>query len=167
MSDDDDTEYTVGYRKPPLASRFSKGTSGNLKGRPKSKKSLRASVQEVLTDPISIREGEKMRTITKIEAVFLKQLQMAITKGNVSSARYVANVATQFGLFDKIEPEPQYDYSEITDDELEIWVKSKRENPSRDGMSTQAASENILEHPFSLQKRLAFQFERSVSVSDL
>lgn len=34
-------EKEVGYGKPPAHSRFKKGTSGNLKGRPKGTKNLR------------------------------------------------------------------------------------------------------------------------------
>jgi hypothetical protein len=123
MSDDDKSEYIVGYGKPPVASRFVKGTSGNLEGRRKSKKSLAASARELLTDPITIREGGKNRKITRLDAVLLRQIQIAMTKGTASSAQYVAKAATQLGLYDKIEPEPQYDYSAITDDELEFWAK--------------------------------------------
>jgi hypothetical protein len=31
----EDDEYDVGYRKPPKASQFQKGKSGNSRGRPK------------------------------------------------------------------------------------------------------------------------------------
>jgi hypothetical protein len=35
MSSDSRSTYEVGYGKPPVATRFQKGTSGNLSGRPK------------------------------------------------------------------------------------------------------------------------------------
>ena len=38
MSDDDQPDYKVGYKKPPLHTRFQKGQSGNPRGRPKGSK---------------------------------------------------------------------------------------------------------------------------------
>ena len=41
--DDDvapDEEYRIGYRRPPIATRFHAGVSGNPRGRPKGAKNL-------------------------------------------------------------------------------------------------------------------------------
>jgi len=52
MSDIDDNGggdgYEIGYGKPPKATRFKAGTSGNPKGRPKGPRSMSALVQEEL-----------------------------------------------------------------------------------------------------------------------
>ena len=47
----DDKPYRVGYGRPPLASRFKPNQSGNPKGRPRRPLSLRAVVDQVLTNP--------------------------------------------------------------------------------------------------------------------
>lgn len=43
-----DDGYEIGYGKPPKATRFKAGTSGNPKGRPKGPRSISALVQEEL-----------------------------------------------------------------------------------------------------------------------
>ena len=60
-------DYKVGYGKPPKASRFKPGTSGNPGGRPKGSGSakpadvveqIKALVLEEAYRPIQIRDGE-------------------------------------------------------------------------------------------------------------
>ncbi len=45
--DEEDVGYEVGYGKPPAASRFKKGQSGNPKGRPKVTKNVSNMLEEV------------------------------------------------------------------------------------------------------------------------
>ena len=48
-------EYTVGYRKPPLATRFNPGQSGNPKGRPKGSPNPAADLSTELGELITVR----------------------------------------------------------------------------------------------------------------
>ncbi len=61
----------VGYGKPPGRRRF-KG-SGNLKGRPKSKKSGSVDVAAILDAPVKVRTGGKEQYMSPFEAS-LRQL---------------------------------------------------------------------------------------------
>src|SRR4051812_27104239 len=63
----------VGYCRPPLQSRFQRGQSGNPKGRRKNSRNFKTLIQQALTGLISIREGDKRRSITKLEGVVLRQ----------------------------------------------------------------------------------------------
>lgn len=63
-------KYEVGYQRPPKASRFAKGKSGNPKGRPRGRKSLRASFEAILGQKIKVREGTRVRTISKVDALY-------------------------------------------------------------------------------------------------
>ena len=91
--------YTVGYAKPPSASRFKPGVSGNVKGRPKGRKNLKTLIKQAMTAMITIQEGTSGRQVTKLEGVVLRQLQNAL-KGNDRSAMAVIKMANEMGLLD-------------------------------------------------------------------
>jgi len=99
-----DSAYRVGYRRPPMGSRFKPGQSGNTKGRPKNSKSLTARVREEMTATITVQEGEKSRKVTKIAGVVLRQIQNAL-KGNDRAAMAVIQMARQLGLLQELPPE--------------------------------------------------------------
>ena len=46
MPDDKKSDYKVGYKKPPLHTRFKKGQSGNPSGRPKGSKNFSTLLAE-------------------------------------------------------------------------------------------------------------------------
>ena len=63
---------SVGYRKPPVETRFQKGRSGNPKGRPKGSKNVKSIIRRVASQKVRITEGGRTRTITKAEAVVVR-----------------------------------------------------------------------------------------------
>jgi hypothetical protein len=63
----------VGYRRPPEASRFKKGVSGNPKGRPKGSLNISTTFTKVLRERVVVNENGKRKMVTKLEAA-LKQL---------------------------------------------------------------------------------------------
>ena len=65
--------YDVGYRKPPLATRFQKGVSGNPRGRPKGARNLSTVVAAALNEKVLVTENGRKRRISKYEAT-VKQL---------------------------------------------------------------------------------------------
>ena len=91
--------YTVGYAKPPSASQFEPGVSGNVKGRPKGRKNLKTLIKQAMTATITVQEGTSGRQVTKLEGVVLRQLQNAL-KGNDRSAMAVIKMAKEMGLLD-------------------------------------------------------------------
>jgi hypothetical protein len=70
-------DYAVGYGKPPQATRFQPGRSGNPGGHKKAAKSVGALLREALTRRITIQEDGKPRRIT---------LQEVIIRGLVNDA---------------------------------------------------------------------------------
>ena len=52
-----ETDYEVGYGKPPKSSRFKKGKSGNPKGRPKGAKNRLPNLNEERLKSIIIKEA--------------------------------------------------------------------------------------------------------------
>jgi Family of unknown function (DUF5681) len=116
MPRDGPPKYHVGYRKPPIESRFKLGTSGNPNGRPKGRRNLKRSAQEVFTNLVLVREGGKARRVTRLEALLLTTMERGL-KGNDRAAEGVIKIALMLGLFNV---EPERDFSRLTDDEMSM-----------------------------------------------
>ncbi len=104
----------VGYGRPPLDKQFKPGQSGNPKGRPKGTRNLRSALEKILTDSISIREGARVRKVTRLEAVLLTNIKKALEGDHKASAAINAT-AKALGLVGPPQPEPQ-SYTLITKD---------------------------------------------------
>jgi len=70
----------VGYGKPPVHTRFKKGQSGNPKGRRKGQRNVHTVVDEALSQRITIREGNRTRSVTKLDAVILTMVAAALRR---------------------------------------------------------------------------------------
>ena len=55
--------YDVGYRKPPVQTRFKPGQSGNPKGHPKPQASLAQSLLKALLRKVKITENGEVKSI--------------------------------------------------------------------------------------------------------
>ena len=73
-------QYEVGYGKPPKHTRFSKGRSGNPKGRPKGSKGFAAIVRRELDSEVEVRQNGRVKKIAKRE-VIIKQLVNRAAEG--------------------------------------------------------------------------------------
>ncbi len=67
------TEWRVGYRRPPLATRFPPGQSGNPRGSRKRAGTFGAAMAAALGEKVDVKENGRSRRITKLEAA-AKQL---------------------------------------------------------------------------------------------
>ena len=82
---DDVEESGVGYRKPPKATRFTKGRSGNPAGRPRGRY-REAPYEAVLGQMVTIRESGVERRVTAAEAFLLKLTKRGL-EGDSAAAR--------------------------------------------------------------------------------
>src|ERR1700716_1452267 len=64
-------DYAVGYRRPPKATQFAAGKSGNPKGRPKGSRPVGAVLKDILQQKIAV--NGKTRRIPALE-VMLRRL---------------------------------------------------------------------------------------------
>ncbi len=98
-------DFDIGYRKPPVKTRFAKGTSGNPKGRPKGGRNLKTDLIEELQSKVIVTEGGRRRTLTKQQALLKRLLGEALT-GDLKSAALLLHLKTQFERGDGASPEP-------------------------------------------------------------
>ena len=71
--DSKSTDYLVGYGRPPKASQFRPGNSGNPKGRPKGSRSVGALLKVAIEQKVAVTENGKTRRISALE-VMLRRL---------------------------------------------------------------------------------------------
>ena len=95
MSDD----YEVGYGKPPTHRQFKKGQSGNKKGRPKGSKNVATILKEALSKKVIVRDGDKVRRISKGEA-FVETVLNDSLKGDNQARRVFVSMARLTGQLD-------------------------------------------------------------------
>lgn len=75
----------VGYKRPPLATRFQKGKSGNPRGRPRGSR-REIPYDAVLGQMVTIREDGRERRVTAAEAFILQLTQKGLA-GDSAAAR--------------------------------------------------------------------------------
>lgn len=75
-------DYEVGHGRPPVASRFKPGHSGNPKGRPKGAKNLSVLIREKLAAKVPVREGGRQRLMSKAELGVIKLVNRFAETGN-------------------------------------------------------------------------------------
>jgi hypothetical protein len=66
-------DYAVGYGRPPRATQFASGKSGNPRGRPKGSRTVGAILQDILRQKIAVSENGKTRRLAALE-VMLRRL---------------------------------------------------------------------------------------------
>jgi hypothetical protein len=76
--------YQVGFRKPPLKNRFSKGKSGNPAGRPRQAHTFEEMILAELAAPVTLINAGRRQKI-KTESALIKQLRDEALKGNAKS----------------------------------------------------------------------------------
>ena len=96
--------YEVGYRKPPARTKFTKGKSGNPKGRPNGARNLKTDLLDELHATVVITESGRRRTLTR-QRVLLKRLMNDALQGNQKASATLLNLIMQFERSDSLTPE--------------------------------------------------------------
>jgi hypothetical protein len=79
MPPENQRDYEVGYGKPPRHTRFTKGQSGNPRGRPPGAKNLRTLLSEALNELVIVAENGGHRQITKRQAIVTQIVNRSAT----------------------------------------------------------------------------------------
>jgi hypothetical protein len=62
----------VGYGRPPKATRFAPGKSGNPRGRPKGSRSVAAILDGIMSQKVTVSEGGRTRRVSRLEVMLLR-----------------------------------------------------------------------------------------------
>jgi hypothetical protein len=84
----------VGYRNPPVRTRFRRGQSGNPGGRPRGLTLGRSAAlaQKEIHRSVKVSDGDTFKSMPALEVVFRKMVALAI-KGNAPAMRLVIEVS--------------------------------------------------------------------------
>ena len=89
----------VGYKRPPVHSRFKPGQSGNPGGRPKGSQNFKTLLDRILKEEVSLQDGSQSRKITKAEAI-MRRLIVGALKGDTRDLHALFRLAEQTGQFE-------------------------------------------------------------------
>jgi hypothetical protein len=104
MSTEPKGDYAIGYGKPPLATRFKKGQSGNPGGRPRGARSLKTQLYQALDKRVVVTtEGGKRRRIAKRE-LGIARLVDRFANGDPYATRLVLDQLNEIERRGPLEP---------------------------------------------------------------
>ncbi len=84
-----DLGYDVGYKKPPIHSRFPPGQSGNPKGRPKGAKGFTTLLGKAMQETVVLQKNGKPYKASKLEVAIL-QLANKAAQGDPKAMQFLA-----------------------------------------------------------------------------
>ena len=97
-----DDNYEVGYGKPPKENRFTKGQSGNPKGRPKGTRNFKTDLEEELHEQVRITEGGKSEEVSKQRAILKRTFEKALM-GDMRAVAMIGQwIMQHLGMVDEI-----------------------------------------------------------------
>ena len=92
-------EYEVGYGKPPVATRFKEGQSGNPNGRTPKKVAQELDpgkiLQSIDNEAIFVNINGKRKRMPKAE-IYFQQLFTKAIRGDLTAARLIAKMAAKY-----------------------------------------------------------------------
>ena len=97
-------DYEVGWGKPPRATRWKPGQSGNPRGRPRGSKSLASIYNKIMQQKVEIQEHGKIVRISMWEAI-LRKLRQSALKGDFKAIAFL--LAQEPEIAKKVEPPPK------------------------------------------------------------
>jgi hypothetical protein len=95
--------YEIGYGRPPKATQFQPGTSGNPAGRPKGTRSVGAVLRDIMRQRIAVTENGRTRRIPALE-VMLRRLANDAMRSDPKALKLWLSLVERYGESPEAEP---------------------------------------------------------------
>jgi hypothetical protein len=79
-------DYTVGYGRPPLETRWKRGESGNPRKKPRRQENIVEILDRLLLSSVNVTLNGETKRVSALEAI-ISQLQVKEMSGHASSSR--------------------------------------------------------------------------------
>lgn len=93
-SGNDPKDYEVGYGKPPVATRFKPGHSGNPAGRRKGSMNINSILKKAMNEMVVVNERGRTKRLTKME-VAVAQIMNKAASGDIGAFKLAYAMASQ------------------------------------------------------------------------
>ena len=138
---------SVGYGRPPAHTQFKPGQSGNRKGRRKGQRNAHTILEDTLNQRITIREGNRTRSLTKLDGVFLTMVAGAL-KGDTKALASLITTMRSFGMIGEVpetaDPQPLTANDDaVIADFLRRQIPESQQTAATDGNEQSAPIEMI------------------------
>jgi hypothetical protein len=86
------SDYEVGYGRPPKATQFGPGNRANPNGRPRGSRGVSAVLQDIMRQKVAVTENGKTRRIPTLE-VILRRLANDAMRSNAAAVKLLISLA--------------------------------------------------------------------------
>lgn len=156
MSDDSDDadskskaekSYKVGYGKPPSEYQWSKGRSGNRRGRPRKPKTTYDLLEQILGEIVKVTTNGKTTKMTRREAVLRKW----IAEGNRAAIGFLMNRERDRAMEQEAREVEERKRREESDRDLKEIIQRIRQRKATEDAEREARARNGKEVPDPLK----------------
>src|SRR5262245_3783594 len=110
--------YSIGYGRPPAHTRIKPGQVLNPRGRPKGQRNVATVLRKALNERTKVREGNRTRSVTKLDAIVLRMINDA-GLGNAKAQASLIDLMRAVGLIGAPD-EPTHQQPFTADDQAVI-----------------------------------------------
>jgi hypothetical protein len=111
-------DYEVGFGRPPKATRFKPGKSGNPRGRPKGSRPVGAVLQQILGRRVAVTENGRTRRVPMVE-VILRQLANDAMRSEPSAVELMLSLVDRYAQA----PEAELSIDQLLEEDQAIVAK--------------------------------------------
>ena len=119
-----ENDKPIGFKSPPVHTRFKAGQSGNPSGRPKKVKGLKAELIDELAEFTQVSEGNQNLQVTKARAI-AKSIVRAAAGGNLRATTALISLFARDPLDTEPTDEPTPEEHALLDDFVDREVRRR------------------------------------------